>query len=321
MADTFANILSLNRIPIVEPEAPRVRPEDYDDRNGYRRDFLGADESFLLPLPTLRDHDDLVPVDRAPEGSPFELRYRNFSVVMSRSRRLCCVSAVNIDGTATFFRPKRPGWRLDPRLDDALQVDGESFYVPTVFDRGHMVRRLDPVWGEESDALLANRDTHHYTNACPQVHSFNDGEWGDLEDWILSQEQTRDSRGSVFTGPILQSDDPVYHEVAVPVRYYKIVAVVDDATDELSVTAFRLDQSDVMPPREGAPAPEAAFDPGRFVVHQVTVADLEEAGGMDFGRLRQFDVLAALPVPESAFSGPREVPLRSVREAVLWRAR
>ena len=64
--------------------------------------------------------------------------------------------------------------------------------------------------GTEGTARLANADTHHYTNSCPQVHSFNDMTWGDLEDWILSQERSRDSRGSVFTGPIFQESDPVY---------------------------------------------------------------------------------------------------------------
>jgi hypothetical protein len=39
---------------------------------------------------------------------------------------------------------------------------------------------LDPVWGTEGTARLANADTHHYTNSCPQVHSFNDMTWGDL---------------------------------------------------------------------------------------------------------------------------------------------
>ena len=68
-------------------------------------------------------------------------------------------------------------------------------------------RGLDPVWGTEGTARLANADTYHYTNSCPQVHSFNDMTWGDLEDWILSQERSRDSRGSVFTGPIFQESD------------------------------------------------------------------------------------------------------------------
>ena len=319
MFDTFATALKQHRQPILELEAPRARYEDYDDRNGYLPDFLGVGENFRIPLPLLKDLDDHVKIARAPEGSPFELRYQNFSVMMSRSRRLCCVSAVNIDGAATFYHPKRPGWLLDPRIDSDLQVDGDSFYLPSIFDRGHMVRRLDPVWGEESAALLANRDTHHYTNACPQEHSFNDGDWGNLEDWILSQEQSRNSKGSVFTGPLFHADDPVYHGVAVPVLYYKIIAVVDDATSELSVTAFRLDQSGVMPTREGASEPESAFDPGDFPVNQVTVAELEKNGIMDFGRLKTHDVLASIPIPDAAFTGSREIPLRSVRDAVLWR--
>jgi hypothetical protein len=115
-----------------------------------------------------------------------------------------------------------------------------------------MVRRLDPVWGMEGAARLANADTHHYTNSCPQVHSFNDATRGNLEDWILSQERSRDSKGSVFTGPIFQESDPMYQRVRVPVAFYKMVAVIDDAIGQLSVTVFEMDQSDVMPPQPGA---------------------------------------------------------------------
>jgi hypothetical protein len=76
---------------------------------------------------------------------------------------------------------------------------------------------------------------------APQVHSFNDMTWGDLEDWILSQERSRDSRGSVFTGPIFQESDPMYEGVKVPVQFYKVVVVIDDAKGQLSVTAFQMD--------------------------------------------------------------------------------
>jgi DNA/RNA endonuclease G, NUC1 len=75
---------------------------------------------------------------------------------MSRSRRFCCITGVNIDGSVAFFRIKRPGWKLDPRVPKEAQVGGAEFYVPTTFDRGHMVRRLDSVWGTESIARLAN---------------------------------------------------------------------------------------------------------------------------------------------------------------------
>ena len=303
----------------VEPEATGGTPEDYDDRNGYLPNFLGDSRDFLVPLPLLKVTDDLVQVERAPKERPFELRYQNFSVIMSRSRRLCCITGVNIDGSASFFRIKRPGWKIDPRIPKAAQVDGAEFYVPTVFDRGHMVRRLDPVWGTESTARLANADTHHYTNSCPQVHSFNDMTWGDLEDWILSQERSRDSKGSVFTGPIFQESDPSYERVKVPVEFYKVVVVVDDVKGQLSVTAFQMDQSSVMPLRPGAAGPKAPFDPGRFSVDQITLSDLEERSGLDFGRLKDFDVLAAQPVPKSLLKGaPLRLPLMAAREAVLW---
>ena len=305
--------------PDVELEATSVSPEDYDDRNGYLPDFLGDSSDFLVPLPLLRDKSDLLQVERAPKERPFELRYQNFSVIMSRSRRFCCITGVNIDGSAPFFRFKRPGWKIDPRIPKAAQIDGAEFYVPTVFDRGHMVRRLDPVWGMEGTARLANADTHHYTNSCPQVHSFNDATWGDLEDWILSQERSRDSKGSVFTGPIFQESDPMYQGVRVSVAFYKVVAVIDDAKDQLSLTAFEMDQSDVMPPQPGTPMPEAPFDPGRFSVDQITLTELEERSGLDFGRVKDFDILAAQPVPSSLLKGARlRLPLTRVQETVLW---
>ena len=134
--------------PTIELEAASGSPEDYDDRNGYLVDFLGEGSDFLVSLPLLKDNSDLVQVERAPKERPFELRYQNFSVIMSRSRRFCCVTGVNIDGSAPFFHPKRPGWKTDPRIPKGIQVAGE-FYIPTVFDRGHMVRRLDPVWARK----------------------------------------------------------------------------------------------------------------------------------------------------------------------------
>ena len=183
-------------------------PRDYNDRNGYLPDFLDEGSDFLVPLPLFRVEDDLLRVEGAPKESPFELRYQNFSVAMSRSRRFCCNHGCQYRRQRPFFRPKRPGWKIDPRIPKEAQVGGPEFYVSIVFDRGHMVRRLDPIWGIESAARLANADTHHYTNSCPQVHPFNDMTWGDLEDWILSQERSRESKGSVFTGPIFQTPIP-----------------------------------------------------------------------------------------------------------------
>ena len=174
-----------------------------------------------------------------------------------------------------------------------------------------------PCGGKERADVLANADTHHYTNSCPQVHSFNDTTWGNLEDWILSQERSRDSKGSVFTGPIFQESDPMYQGVKV-IAFYKVIAVID-AKGQLSVTAFEMDQSDVMPPQPGAAMPEAPFDPGRFSVDQITLSELEERSGLDFARLKDFDVLAAQPVPTSLLKGARlRLPMTRVQDTVLW---
>jgi len=79
-----------------------------------------------------------------------------------------------------------------------------------------------------------------------------------------------------------------------------------------------MDQSNVMPLRSVAPGPEAPFDPGRFSVDEITLFDLEERSGLDFGKLKDFDVLAAQPVPKSILEdAPLRLPLTTAREAVL----
>ena len=101
--------------------------------------------------------------------------------------------------------------------------------------------------------------------------------------------------------------------------FYKVVVVVDDVKGQLGVTAFEMDQSSVMPPQPGAPLPKAPFVPGRFSVDQITLAELEERSGLDFGKLKDFDVLAAQPVQRSLLEGARlRLPLTTAREAVLW---
>lgn len=50
-------------------------------------------------------------------------------------------------------------------------------------DRGHLVRRRDPVWGSTTVAAQANLDTFHLTNAAPQVAAFNQDKalWAGME--------------------------------------------------------------------------------------------------------------------------------------------
>jgi hypothetical protein len=80
-----------------------------------------------------------------------------------------------------------------------------------------------------------------------------------------------------------------------------------------------MDQSGVVPTRPEALEPRAPSDPGRVSVDQITFSDLEERSGLDFDKLKDFDVLSAQPIPKSVLEGaPLRLPLRTVREAVLW---
>src|SRR5690606_13965205 len=65
------------------------RPEDYANRDGYLADFFG-DRGPELPLPEIESDSDVLTF--GVNGSRQRvLAYEHFSVVMSRSRRLCYV--------------------------------------------------------------------------------------------------------------------------------------------------------------------------------------------------------------------------------------
>jgi endonuclease G len=92
---------------------------------------------------------------------------------MNAARRMPLYSAVNIDGTQ-LRRIARSGdkWRFDPRIPTEAQV-GDTVSKNNDMDRGHMTRRLDPVWGTPAVAEHADADTFHFTNACPQHKDLN----------------------------------------------------------------------------------------------------------------------------------------------------
>jgi len=78
----------------------------------------------------------------------------------------------------------RDGALADGKRISLSAQAGNELYRDNPLDKGHMVRRLDPAWGSQQDIDDAVTDT--YTNAAPQDHSFNDGLWGYVEDYILA---------------------------------------------------------------------------------------------------------------------------------------
>ncbi|MBD0292752.1 MAG: DNA/RNA non-specific endonuclease [Jiangellaceae bacterium] len=278
----LASVLGMRqarRAPVMGPSRPVVTVADLAGRTGYDPGFLGP----LVTHPALRPGlaDALAPVDGRDDGL---LDYSHFSVRMHRDRRLAMYTAVNIDGaSARNVRRARDKWAMDPRLDERFQV-GNELYERNRLDRGHLVRRLDPAWGDTFGvAEAAAMDTFFYTNCSPQHETLNQQLWLGVEDYILTNADVHDLKVSVFSGPIFRDSDRRYRDFLVPEDYWKVVAVVDDQFGELSVTGYVVSQRDFMDDLE--------FVFGPYQTYQVSVATIEGQTQLDFGDLKSFDPL------------------------------
>jgi DNA/RNA endonuclease G (NUC1) len=273
--------------------------EDYQGRQGYRSDFLGIDVPAPTSGPTIKDDVNTFTVDGKETTL---LPYTHFSVCMSTARRLCRFTACNVEGGALqdVGRAGIP-WRFDARFDEGLQA-GDDLYRDNDLDRGHMVRRLDPVWGGDEEAQAANEDTFHFTNSCPQHKDLNQKTWNDLEDYVLQNTGKLRLRINVFTGPVFRADDPDYRGFQLPLDFWKVVVMVkDDGT--LSATAYTLSQRDLVTGLE--------FVFGQFRTYQIRLRQVEEWTGLDFGELRNFDPKDALESAGGAveIKGPQDIQL------------
>ncbi len=260
------------------------RPE-IRSRAGYDPAFLG-NGSQGVPLPGLAGTlaGKAVIVDRQATGiNRFVLPYTHFSVVMNGERRTPFYSAVNIDGRQLRRIPRGDRWFLDTRIPAGVQI-GNAVYSNNDLDRGHMTRRLDPVWGPPEVASQADAETFCYTNACPQHKDLNQKQWQQLEDYVLNNAGAHDLRVCVITGPVLRASDRPYRGILLPEEFWKVVVLVKE-TGELSATGYVLSQKDMI---SGL---EAAFAFGAFKTYQVPIQRIAEMTGLDFGRLPEFDPL------------------------------
>lgn len=264
------------------PPRRNVRPVSYyDGRTGYESNFLGVE----VPLP---DHTVAVAkfggIAEVLGANDNVLRYTHFSVVMNAVRKMAYYTAVNIDGKR--WRNLTRGndkWYYDPRIDESLQLGDELYGNEPVlggnyFDRGHLVRRLDPVWGDLNLAVLANDDTFHWTNCSPQYKGFNQGQdlWQGLENYILYNTDEEDIKATVFNGPIFADDDDEHRGTQVPKHFWKVV-VVRDGDNKLYSSAYVVSQAQYVRniPFEERPT-------GNHNNFQVTLEKLQNLTGLQF---------------------------------------
>ncbi|MEM9433683.1 MAG: DNA/RNA non-specific endonuclease [Pseudomonadota bacterium] len=337
---------------VIAPAAVQAAPvgmteslNDYSDRSGYDPSFLGT--NIALPALCATMQADAAPlIDPAPGANPFELRYHHFSVLINKRRKLAFFTACNIDGATSKAIGRSSGdiqdlsaddqglaegdnWRSDPRIDPS-HYSGLSAYegqiVPgfasgfgrtlRMFQRGHLVRRIDPAWGDNNRAMAAEKDTFHWTNAAPQVGFFNMGRadfaipgtaggglWRTAENFVLRNAVAEDQRVSSFTGPVFRDTDRAYRDIQIPAEFWKVTAWVEGGT--LKSLALLVDQSAVFgawpegigDARTSQTGQAEAFqDPAELARVRdffSTVEEIETLTGLDFGEdMRRADIRA-----------------------------
>ena len=121
-----------------------------------------------------------------------------------------------------------------PRKNQALD---DVFYYKNRFDRGHIARSSDLLWGVLAEAKAANLDSFYFPNITRQMDIFNQsrraGEldpqdpgspaesWGLLENAVLALEGLDQRRISVFGGPVLSDDDEEHFGLLIPKDFWK----------------------------------------------------------------------------------------------------
>lgn len=298
-ADTFAphppatssSLQQLRTIALRSGRSPQTRAttdevrRSFPGRQGYDANFLGE----RLDLPRL---DPSIRGDVAPLlDSPNEhvLNYTHFSIVMNKARRMPFYTVVNVDGAKSVELPRNGQWAVDARIAREHQL-GNEIYTDNPIDRGHLVRRQDPIWGDQ--ASQAGKDTFVYTNAAPQHEDLNQKEWRELEEHILDHARAQDQKLTVLTGPVFRDDDPIFDNkgrvnppAQIPEDFWKLV-VWNDPDEGLRGAAFVLSQEDLVGDSARASLFQAELPVGRFKVYQVPIHELEQMTKLDFGDIQ-----------------------------------
>ncbi|MFO1459325.1 MAG: DNA/RNA non-specific endonuclease [Verrucomicrobiota bacterium] len=294
---------------------------------GFPSRFL--DEGREIPLLHLSadQRKELPRVEGNPDGI---LHYLNFSVVYHRRRRIPFYVVYAIDGLARRSVERAGGFRLDPRLDKNLQLDGRFYDLEkrfTEFEIGHMAANNEMAWGDQ--AQVQSYQTFHFPNSVPQAERLNSGLWQQLEKYVIQETGEVDGkRICVFTGPVMKEEDPPYlrePSFRMPLAFFKVILYRRNggirAVGFMMSHKRRLIEEGIIAeppaPRTRSATPGGPFEdyPHREVF-QVDIDLIERESGISF----QFDQVKRITVPGGqnrlnkieAVSGSEGVP-RGVR--------
>jgi endonuclease G, mitochondrial len=233
---------------------------------------------------------------------------------------LAAVTAVTVDGARLIQVDRTDNWGLDPRLAAELQA-GPPVYAHNDLDRGHLVMRASATWGNtEEEAQQAEADTFYFTNAAPQNKLFNQGHelWLGLEDYLQEHADAFDRKLVVLAGPVLDAADPPYRDIQVPLRFWKVVAFVQDGA--LAATGYLLDQTPMVDDLGAAieeTVPGQLPPLGPFRTFQVPIADIAALAGVALDQLVAVDLLQSAVTGAAPGEPTPWIELQSLDDVVL----
>ncbi|MDX1954187.1 MAG: DNA/RNA non-specific endonuclease [Chitinophagaceae bacterium] len=268
---------------------------DFSECKGFDEYFMGD----RTPLPALSNSLKNKVAKFIENPSAYILKYHHYSSVQHAIRCMPVYSAINIMGKRRYeeLEGRTDNWFRDRRIDFDCQLN-DAFYKYSNMDKGHMARREDAEWGTSIGfAEHAANMTCSYTNACPQVPALNRygfgyyGDWGNLEENILEfgvkKEGGDQGRICVYNGPIFDSEDPVFKNIQIPLKYWKVV-VWRNKSDQLKATGFMLSQEELM----GDVELEALHFDQLFKNMQCSIAFIESKTGLRFNTIREWDTFS-----------------------------
>lgn len=191
--------------------------------------------SFINPGSKVLVSDDLLTAEQKKQlphvnKKQGKLTYTNLSVYYNTHRRVPFYSAYNIDLSLKSQGKRASKFKPDPRFNEDQQLSYKKFYdlvkgSDKDFDIGHMAGSDEMAW--DKNGQVKSLQTFFFPNTCPQAASLNQKLWNQLErKLVTAQNNKEEGKICVFTGPVIDKDDPYYkHESTfqLPMRFYKVI--------------------------------------------------------------------------------------------------
>ena len=173
-----------------------------------------------------------------------------------------------------FFLKEQPGVTT-------TRIENSYSGVGNTWNRGHLAMKLHA----SRISKEADCNTHHFYNALPQFHKFNQGIWLHLEA-LTGAWANKYGRIWVIAGPVYYPDkaiqtigDPGEIPVAVPHAFFKIVIKEAEDGKAPDILPFIYPNEDHALYKDGKCSKDKTYDHSAFITDTYTI---EQLTGLSF---------------------------------------